>query len=114
MHVNPRLTLHCASHPPQLKGWICVSVQNPPQSIRPGSQTSGAAVVVVDVVVGAAVVVVVVVVGAEVVVVVATVPEQFPGGMQRELPLDQTQQTQPGLQTPGFAPQTALPHCAWV
>jgi hypothetical protein len=59
---------------------------------------SGAGVVVV-VVVGATVVVVVVV-GAAVVVVVGVtmVPEQLPGGMQRELPLLQTQQTQPGWQ----------------
>jgi hypothetical protein len=58
-------------------------------------------VVVVVVVPGVPVVVVVVVVGAWVVVVVpgpTMVPVQFPGGMQRELPLPKTQQTQPGAQ----------------
>lgn len=83
-HNFPRLTLHGEVHAPQWRGWTCVSVQNPPQLVSLDSQTSGAAVVVVVVVVGAGVVVVVVV-GAGVVVVVATVSEQFPGGMQREL-----------------------------
>ena len=85
--------------------------------------------VVVDVVVGAGalvVVVVVVVVGAGVVagagVVVGgevvedggevTTPVHWPGGRQRELPLDQTPQTQPSVQTAGFAAQTLLPHWA--
>ena len=85
----------------------------------------GATVVVVVVDVGAAVVVVVVVgaavvvvVGVAVVVVVApgptTVPEQLPGGMQRELPLLKAQQTQPGLQMPGLLAQTTLPQVACV
>src|SRR5215217_6954194 len=42
------------------------------------------------------------------------VPVQLPGGMQRELPLLKTQQTQPSAQAPGLAAQTTLPHCAWV
>ena len=59
---------------------------------------------VVEVVAGACVVVGVVgaevVVGDDVVVVVAgtIVPEHLSGGMQRELPLPKTQQTQPGAQ----------------
>ena len=81
----------------------------------------GVAVVVVVVgadvvvVVGGNRVVVVVVVGVAVVVAVGDVitPEQLFGGMQRLLPLLQTQQTQPGLQIPGLFLQKTLPHCAW-
>src|SRR5215203_7233435 len=55
-------------------------------------------------------------IGAAVVVVVVvedvTVPEQVPGGTQRELVLLQAQQTHPGLQTPGLVRQTTLPQNA--
>jgi hypothetical protein len=79
----------------------------------------GAGVVVV--VVGAAVVVVVVVGAAQVPDGPRTwpggqvgVPVQLPGGMQRELPLPWTQQTQPGLHLPGFVAQETLPQYACV
>ena len=75
-----------------------------PQTNDVWGQTGPAVVVVVVVVVGAGVVVVVV---GEV-----TVPEHWPAGTQRLLPLDQTQQTQPALQTPGLLAQTTLPQVA--
>jgi hypothetical protein len=58
--------------------------------------------------------VVVVVVGAAVVVVAGSTisPPHELGGMQRLLPLEKTQQTQPGLQRAGFVRHITLPQYA--
>jgi len=61
--------------------------------------------VVVVVVVGAVVVVVVVVVVGE-----GSPPGHLSGGMQRELPLPKTQQTQPSVHLPGLLLHILLPH----
>lgn len=90
------------------------------QGLPSSGQTQPGAVVVV--VVGATVVVVVdvvvvvvdvVVVGAGVVVAGDVItPVQLFDGMQRELPLPKTQQTQPSLHLPGLFLQVLLPHWA--